>query len=32
MAVIDKNMYETLKGWCDYDKEIRPKHQQIMYA
>ena len=32
MPVIDKKMYETLKGWCDYDAEKRPKHQQIMYV
>ncbi len=32
MPIIDKKMYEKLKAWCDYDKEIRPKYQQIMYV
>ena len=32
MAVIDKNMYEKLKKWCDFDKTIRPKNQKVMYV
>ena len=32
MAVIDKNMYEKLKKWCDYGKEVRPKNQFVMYV
>ena len=32
MSVIDKNMYEKLKDWCDWAEGKRPKHQQIMYV
>lgn len=32
MAVIDKNMYEKLKKWCDLDREIQPENQQILYV
>ena len=32
MAVIDKNMYEKLKKWCDYDEGVRPQNQYIMYV
>lgn len=29
MAIIDKNMYETLKNWCD---RKRPENQYMMYV
>lgn len=32
MAFIDKTMYEKLKKWCDFSKEIRPNNQGIMYV
>lgn len=32
MSVIDKNMYEKLKDWCDWGEGKRPKYQQIMYV
>ena len=31
MPIIDKNMYDKLKKWWDYDKSVRPKNQFIMY-
>ena len=32
MSVIDKNMYEKLKNWCNWNRDIRPENQQIMYV
>ena len=32
MAFIDKTMYEKLKKWWDFSKEIRPNTQGIMYV
>ena len=32
MSVIDKDMYEKLKSWCDWEEGKRPCNQQIMYV
>ena len=32
MSVIDKNMYEKLKKWCDWNRDVRPENQQIIYV
>ena len=32
MSVIDKNMYEILKNWCDWNRDVRPENQQIIYV
>ena len=32
MSVIDKNMFDSLKVWCDRYEEMMPKHPNIMYV
>lgn len=32
MSVIDKNMFEHLKVWCDRYEEMMPKYPNIMYV
>ena len=32
MSVIDKNMFDSLKVWCDRHEEMMPKYPNIMYV
>ena len=32
MSFIDKNMYENLKGWCDWTEGKRLKNEYVMYV
>lgn len=32
MSVIDKNVFEHLKAWCDRYEEMMPKYPNIMYV
>ena len=31
MTVIDKEMYTSLKNWCERCEKCRPENQNIMY-
>ena len=32
MSVIDKNMFDSLKAWCDRYEDMMPKYPNIMYV